>query len=115
MKIAVAGTGYVGLSLAVLLSQRNEVVAVDVIKEKVEKLNKRVSPIQDKEIVEYLTSRDLNLKATTDMPSLIFTLPKIAVRSLSVAKLPIERNALRIAFLILSIENDSRLPSRFTI
>ncbi|MCR5778197.1 MAG: nucleotide sugar dehydrogenase [Lachnospiraceae bacterium] len=66
MKIAVAGTGYVGLSLAVLLAQHNEVVAVDIIPEKVEKINRKESPIQDKEIEEYLSSKELNLKATTD-------------------------------------------------
>ena len=57
LKIAVAGTGYVGLSIATLLSQRHEVVAVDVIPEKVEKLNDRVSPIQDDYIEEYLRTR----------------------------------------------------------
>lgn len=66
MKIAVAGTGYVGLSLAVLLSQHNEVVAVDVVKEKVDLINKRKSPIQDKEIEEYLETKELNLIATLD-------------------------------------------------
>jgi len=66
MKIAVAGTGYVGLSLAVLLSQHNEVVAVDVIKEKVDMINNRKSPIQDNEIEEYLATRKLNLVATLD-------------------------------------------------
>ena len=66
MKIAVAGTGYVGLSLATLLSQNNEVVALDVIPEKVEKINNRISPIRDKEIEEYLKTKELNLKATLD-------------------------------------------------
>lgn len=66
MKIAVAGTGYVGLSLATLLSQNNEVVALDVIPEKVEKINNRISPIQDKEIEEYFKTKELNLKATLD-------------------------------------------------
>ena len=66
MKIAVAGTGYVGLSLATLLSQNNEVVALDVIPEKVEKINKRISPIQDKEIEEFFAQKNLNLKATLD-------------------------------------------------
>lgn len=65
-KIAVAGTGYVGLSLAVLLSQHNKVVAVDVIKEKVDLINNKKSPIQDKEIEEYLETKKLNLIATTD-------------------------------------------------
>ncbi len=65
-KIAVAGTGYVGLSMAVLLAQHNEVTAVDVVPEKVELLNKRKSPIQDEFIEKYLTERELNLKATTD-------------------------------------------------
>lgn len=66
MKIAVAGTGYVGLSLAVLLAQHNEVVAVDVVKEKVDKINNRISPIQDEYIEKYLKEKDLNLKATLD-------------------------------------------------
>lgn len=64
MKIAVSGIGYVGLSLAILLAQHNEVVAVDVVKEKVYKVNKRISPLEDKEISEYLTNRKLNLRAT---------------------------------------------------
>ena len=66
MKIAIAGTGYVGLSLATLLAQHNEVVAVDVVPEKVDKINNRISPIQDKEIEEYLASRPLRLTATLD-------------------------------------------------
>ena len=66
MKIAVAGTGYVGLSLATLLSQKNEVMALDVIPEKVEKINNRISPIQDKMIEEYFKTKKLNLKATLD-------------------------------------------------
>ena len=66
MNIAVAGTGYVGLSLAVLLSQHNHVVAVDIVPEKVDKINKRISPIQDKEIEEYLATKNLDLMATTD-------------------------------------------------
>lgn len=66
MKIAIAGTGYVGMSLAVLIARKNEVVAYDVVPEKVEKINKRISPIQDAEIEEYLVAEPLNLKATTD-------------------------------------------------
>lgn len=66
MKIAVAGTGYVGLSISVLLAQNNEVTAVDVIQEKVDLINARKSPIQDKEIEEYLSTKKLNLKATLD-------------------------------------------------
>ena len=66
MKIAVAGTGYVGLSLAVLLAQHNEVWAVDIIPEKVEKINNKISPIQDNEIEEYLQTKQLNLIATLD-------------------------------------------------
>lgn len=66
MKIAVAGTGYVGLSLATLLSQSNEVIAVDIIQEKVDKINNRISPIQDKEIEEYFKTKELNLRATLD-------------------------------------------------
>ena len=66
MKIAVAGTGYVGLSLATLLSQENEVVAYDIVEEKVNMINNRISPIKDNEIEEYLKSKDLKLKATLD-------------------------------------------------
>ena len=65
-KIAVAGTGYVGLSIATLLSQHHQVTAVDVIPEKVEKINNRISPIQDEYIEKYLAEKDLNLKATLD-------------------------------------------------
>lgn len=68
-KIAVAGTGYVGLSNAVLLSQHNEVTAVDIIPEKVEMINQRKSPIVDRELEEYLAKPELNLKATTDGPA----------------------------------------------
>ena len=66
MKIAVAGTGYVGLSMAILLAQNNEVTAVDIIPEKVEMINNKKSPIVDKEIEEYLATKQLNLIATTD-------------------------------------------------
>lgn len=66
MKIAVAGTGYVGLSIATLLSQHHPVVAVDIVPEKVEMINRRQSPIVDKEIEEYLATRPLNLQATLD-------------------------------------------------
>ena len=69
MKIAVAGTGYVGLSIATLLAQHNQVTAVDIIPEKVEMINNRISPIQDKEIEEYLATRDLDLTATLDAHS----------------------------------------------
>lgn len=67
MKIAVAGTGYVGLSNAVLLAQNNEVVAVDIIEEKVNMINDKISPIVDKEIEDYLANKELNLVATTDV------------------------------------------------
>ena len=66
MKIAVAGTGYVGLSLATLLSQNNEVVALDVIEEKVNMINKRISPIKDEYIEKYFKEKELNLRATLD-------------------------------------------------
>lgn len=66
MKIAVAGTGYVGLSIATLLSQNHEVMVVDIIPEKVEKINKRISPIQDEYIEKYLKEKELNLTATLD-------------------------------------------------
>lgn len=66
MKIAIAGTGYVGLSNAVLLAQYHQVIAVDVIAEKVESINNKRSPIVDNEIEEFLTHRELNLTATLD-------------------------------------------------
>ena len=66
MKITIAGTGYVGLSNAILLAQKNQVIALDVVSEKVEMINQRISPIADKEIFEYLATKQLNLTATTD-------------------------------------------------
>ena len=66
MKIGIAGTGYVGLSLSTLLSQKNEVVALDVIEEKVDKINKRISPIRDEYIEKFFREKELNLKATLD-------------------------------------------------
>ena len=69
MKIAVAGTGYVGMSIATLLAQHNEVVAVDIMPEKVEKINNRISPIQDEYIEKYLSEKELNLRATLDAES----------------------------------------------
>ncbi|MEH7548595.1 MULTISPECIES: nucleotide sugar dehydrogenase [Bacillaceae] len=66
MKITIAGTGYVGLSNAILLAQHNEVIALDIIQEKVDMINNKKSPIMDKEIEEYLATKELNLTATTD-------------------------------------------------
>ncbi|MDT4880377.1 UDP-glucose 6-dehydrogenase [compost metagenome] len=66
MKIAIVGTGYVGLSNAVLLAQHNEVVALDIVADKVAMLNRKQSPIIDAEIEEYLKTKPLNLRATTD-------------------------------------------------
>lgn len=66
MKIAVAGLGYVGLSNAVLLAQHNKVTAVDILKEKVDLINNKKSPIADPEIQEYLATKNLDLAATTD-------------------------------------------------
>ncbi|HHD9141663.1 TPA: 3-hydroxyacyl-CoA dehydrogenase NAD-binding domain-containing protein, partial [Streptococcus pneumoniae] len=66
MKIAVAGTGYVGLSIAVLLAQHHEIKAVDIVAEKVELINQKKSPIQDDYIEKYLVEKDLNLEATMD-------------------------------------------------
>jgi UDPglucose 6-dehydrogenase len=66
LKIAVAGTGYVGLSIATLLSQHHEVMAVDIVPEKVEMINQKKSPIVDKEIEEYLATKPLKLRATLD-------------------------------------------------
>ena len=87
IKVAVAGTGYVGLSIATLLSQHHHVTAVDVIPEKVEKLNNRVSPIQDDYIEKYLTEKKLNLTATLDGKSayadadfVVIAAPSLVVR-----------------------------------
>ncbi len=66
MKITVAGTGYVGLSIATLLAQHNEVVAVDIVPERVEMVNNKISPIQDEYIEDYLKNKELNLRATLD-------------------------------------------------
>ena len=66
LKIAVAGTGYVGLSIATLLAQNHQVTAVDIVPEKVEKINRKESPIQDEYIEKYLAEKDLDLIATTD-------------------------------------------------
>ena len=66
LKIAVAGTGYVGMSMATLLAQHHEVMAVDVIPEKVEKINHRISPIQDDYIEKFFAEKELNLTATLD-------------------------------------------------
>ena len=71
MKIAVAGTGYVGLSIATLLAQNHQVTAVDVIPEKVEKINKRTSPIQDEYIEKYFAEKELNLTATIAAGSVV--------------------------------------------
>ena len=67
LKIAVAGTGYVGMSMATLLAQHHEVMAVDVIPEKVEKINHRISPIQDDYIEKFFAEKELNLTATLDL------------------------------------------------
>ena len=69
MKITVVGTGYVGMSIATLLARHNEVIAVDIVPEKVEKINNRLSPIRDEYIEQYLSEKDLNLRATLDAES----------------------------------------------
>ena len=69
MKIAVAGTGYVGLSIATLLAQHNQVVSVDIVPERVEMVNNRKSPIQDDYIEDYLAHKELDLRATMDSAS----------------------------------------------
>ena len=74
MKIAVAGTGYVGLSIATLLAQHHEVMAVDIIEEKVDMINNRKSPIKDREIEKYLRNKDLRLRATSKKKKLLIML-----------------------------------------
>ena len=71
MKIAVVGTGYVGLSNAVLLARHNQVVAVDIDEQKVDAINSRTSPIEDSDIQEHLTNEELELTATTDLASAV--------------------------------------------
>ena len=66
MKITVAGLGYVGLSIAVLLAQKNEVTAIDISEDRVNKVNNKISPIDDAEIIDFLANKELNLKATLD-------------------------------------------------
>ena len=85
MKIAVAGTGYVGLSIATLLSQHHEVMAVDIIPEKVDLINHKKSLIQDDYIEKYLAEKDLNLTATLDAAT-IGNAIKLSVRFLFEAK-----------------------------
>ena len=72
MKIAVVGLGYVGISNAILLAQHNEVIGVDISEERVDMLNGRKSPINDVEFEEYLQTKKLNLKATTDLNAAVF-------------------------------------------
>ena len=69
MKITVVGIGYVGLSLATLLSQKNNIIALDIDEKKVEMINKKISPINDKDIIKYFKEKSLSLKATTDSES----------------------------------------------
>ena len=83
MKIAVAGTGYVGLSIATLLSQHHEVMAVDIIPEKVDLINHKKSPIQDEYIEKYLAEKDLNLTATLDAEAAYKRLPTMIARRTS--------------------------------
>ena len=82
MKIAVGGSGYVGLSIATLLSQYHEVMAVDIIPEKVDLINHKKSPIQDEYIEKYLAEKDLNLTATLDAKPLIKTLTSLSLQHL---------------------------------
>ena len=86
LKIAVAGTGYVGLSIATLLSQHHKVTAVDIVPEKVELINNKKSPIQDEYIEKYLAEKELNLTATLDLMRILWSLqhlPTMTVRRIS--------------------------------
>lgn len=87
MKIAVADTGYVGLSIATLLSQHHEVMAVDIILEKVNFINHRKSPIQDEYIEKYLTEKNLNLTATLDVEAAYKDADFVVIRTISASPL----------------------------
>ena len=94
MNIAVAGTGYVGLSLATLLSQHNHVMAVDIIPEKVDMVNHRKSPIQDEYIEKYLAEKDLDLTATMDAEA-AYRDAEVSVKFSSVIHLTVDDYYLR--------------------
>ena len=103
MKIAVAGTGYVGLSIACLLSQHNEVKAVDILKEKVDLINAKKSPIQDEYIEKYLAEKDLNLEATLYLLTHLVDLMSIRLVKMVLYKNVIIKEAIVKKFLRLNL------------
>ena len=121
-KITIAGTGYVGLSLAVLLAQHNSVTAIDIIPEKVEMINNRKSPIRDTEIDDYLSNKSLNLTATLDSKTayenadfVIVTTPILSLISISLwiwsfPKIKISPQSFRISFSMQLIVVDFPAP-----